>query len=379
MPESPQASVIINNYNYGRFVGEAIESALQQSYPHTQVIVVDDGSTDESRDVIGNFGKRVVPVFKANGGQGSAYNAGFAASCGDIISFLDSDDTLLPQAVENAVQLMEDESIVKVQWPLNITDATGNLSGKLSTIATPPEGDLRESVTRDGPFYDWFFTTGAAYRRRMLDHVMPMPAGSYRIGGDEYLISLAPIFGKIRNTAEPLATYRCHSGNYYHGAPLNDERIYAYLQRWEASAAMLQAELEKQGVCVSLESWKGRNFNYLWLHRIVLAKCDIESLVPPGHSFILVDEDEWGSELEVPQRKRIPFLERGGTYWGPPADCETAIDELERLRLRGAEYIVFWWTAGWWLEHYHKFHEYLCDRFRCCLANDRLTAFDLRR
>jgi len=273
---------------------------------------------------------------------------------------------------------MQDNTIVKVQWPLQITDAVGCFTGILSTRGTPPEGELRELIIREGPFYDWYFTTGAAYRRRMLNAILPMPVESYRIGGDEYLITLAPVFGNIRNSPSALATYRCHTGNYYHGTPLDMLRARAYLQRWEASAAMLQRHLEKQGVQAEPIVWKLRNFNYLWLHRLLLAQSDIESLVPPGHDFIFVDDADSGNALHVPQRRKIPFIELEGEYWGPPPNCETAISELERLRSRGAKYIVFWWTSFWWLDHYTTFYIYLCTRFDRCLVNDRLIAFDLR-
>lgn len=96
-------SIIVNNYNYGRFLREAIESALSQTYKPLEVIVVDDGSTDCSRDVIASFGARILPVFKENGGQASALNAGFARSHGDLVMFLDSDDLLLDYAIERVV------------------------------------------------------------------------------------------------------------------------------------------------------------------------------------------------------------------------------------------------------------------------------------
>ncbi|MCC2671779.1 MAG: glycosyl transferase, partial [Armatimonadetes bacterium] len=76
------ASVIINNYNYARYLPEAVESALAQTYPHTEVVVVDDGSTDHSRAVLAGYGDRLRTVFQENGGQASAFNAGFAASRG---------------------------------------------------------------------------------------------------------------------------------------------------------------------------------------------------------------------------------------------------------------------------------------------------------
>src|SRR5215213_900396 len=97
MKTEPLVSVIIDNYNYGRFLREAIDSALGQTYPRVEVIVVDDGSTDDSRAVIAAYGDRVVPVLKENGGQASAFNAGFAASRGELICFLDADDTFMPE------------------------------------------------------------------------------------------------------------------------------------------------------------------------------------------------------------------------------------------------------------------------------------------
>src|SRR5262245_23561615 len=101
----PVASIVINNYNYGRFLAGAIDSALGQTYAGTEVVVVDDGSTDESREVLARYAGRVVPVLQANGGQAAAFNAGFAACAGQVVLFLDADDLLLPTAVERAVPL----------------------------------------------------------------------------------------------------------------------------------------------------------------------------------------------------------------------------------------------------------------------------------
>jgi glycosyltransferase involved in cell wall biosynthesis len=96
-------TVVINNFNYGRYLASAIDSALHQTYPRIEVIVVDDGSTDESRAVIAAYQDRVIPVLKENGGQASAFNAGFAHAQGDLLIFLDSDDILLPHVVEQVV------------------------------------------------------------------------------------------------------------------------------------------------------------------------------------------------------------------------------------------------------------------------------------
>src|SRR2546430_12070413 len=100
----PLVSILINNYNYGRFLREAIDSALRQTYTNTEVIVVDDGSTDDSRPIIAGYGSRIVPVLKENGGQASAFNAGFAVSKGELVCLLDSDDVWITEKVERVVQ-----------------------------------------------------------------------------------------------------------------------------------------------------------------------------------------------------------------------------------------------------------------------------------
>lgn len=100
-------SIIINNYNYERFLRVAIDSALNQTYPYTEVIVVDDGSTDNSQEIIASYKNQVIPVLKENGGQASALNAGFAASQGDIIGFLDSDDVWFPHKVARVVEALQ--------------------------------------------------------------------------------------------------------------------------------------------------------------------------------------------------------------------------------------------------------------------------------
>lgn len=115
----------------------------------------------------------------------------------------------------------------------------------------------------------------------------------------------------------------------------------------------------------------------LWNHRLRLCKQDLEALIPPEAEFILVDQNI-ASERLGRNGRAIPFLERGGQYFGPPADDANAIREVERLRGLKATFIVFVWPAFWWLEHYSKFHDHLRYSYRCILKNDRLEVFDLR-
>jgi glycosyltransferase involved in cell wall biosynthesis len=369
--------IIINNFNYAPFLDQAIESALAQTWPNTEVIVVDDGSTDDSREVMKRYKSDITAVLKSNGGQGSSYNAGWAASRGDLVCFLDSDDTLYLDAMESAVSLFDDPQVVKVQWPLRVVDPSGAWHGELSTHVAPPDGDLKQRVAADGPLYDFHYTTGAAYRADFLTQVLPMPEAEYRNGGDVYLITLAPVYGRLRTATQALGTYRVHGQNNYRERRLDEHRIKNYMQRFEDNSRALAAHLTLQGIQANMDQWKRRNFNYIWLERLLLAKQDLTALVSPGESYILVNGDEWGDPQPVEDRRAIPFLESEGVYWGPPADDAAAIDEVERLRRQGARYVVLWWTCFWWLEHYAQFSRYLQSRFTRSLDNERLIAFDL--
>ncbi|MBI3934184.1 MAG: class I SAM-dependent methyltransferase [Acidobacteria bacterium] len=112
-------------------------------------------------------------------------------------------------------------------------------------------------------------------------------------------------------------------------------------------------------------------------HRLRLTAQEIAALIPPQDAFVLVDQDWWGSEIAASGRA-IPFLEREGQYWGPPPDDDTAIRELDRLHRAGASFMVFSWSAFWWLDYYSGLHSHLRSKFRCVLTNDRLVVFDLR-
>jgi exopolysaccharide biosynthesis predicted pyruvyltransferase EpsI len=114
-----------------------------------------------------------------------------------------------------------------------------------------------------------------------------------------------------------------------------------------------------------------------WDDAIRLSTDDLMKLLPSGATVIVADDNQLG-QLFLSNRRSLPFVERQGQYWGPPADDVMAIDELERLRQAGAGWLVFAWPAFWWLEYYGAFERYLKARFRTALKNDRLVVFDLR-
>src|SRR5687767_14566662 len=97
---APTVSVVIPTYNYGRYVGDAIDSALAQTRPPDEVVVVDDGSTDDTPDRLAAYGDRIRVVRQTNQGLSAARNAGIRAAHGDWVAFLDSDDAFHPRKLE---------------------------------------------------------------------------------------------------------------------------------------------------------------------------------------------------------------------------------------------------------------------------------------
>ena len=228
MASRPRVSIVINNYNYGRFLRDAIESALNQTYASVEVVVVDDGSTDDSREITASYGCRVIAVFKENGGQASAFNAGFARCSSSIIIFLDSDDLLLPHVADEVAEaFVADPSLARVQYRLEIIDARGQPTGMLTPAAglSMPNGDLRKHMLRFPDDVRTPPTTGNAYAASVLQQLLPMPEVAYgRDGADLYLHTLTPLFGPVKSLVAVGGRYRVHETNHYYRTHL-DPRV----------------------------------------------------------------------------------------------------------------------------------------------------------
>lgn len=382
MPSTPLASIIITSYNYAPYLGAAIDSALNQTYPATEVVVVDDGSADESPAIIAGYGASVRSLLRPHEGPIPAIHAAFGASRGEILIFLDSDDLLLPTALERAIFALEDPGSVKAHWPLREINAQGVATGRL--IPTEPllDGLLLERLVVEGP--DSCGSppmSGNAWRRALLEQLLPIPQDEGPVHSDSYMTTLAPVYGAIRTLPEPLGCYRVHGRNDF-ACRSAVERTRRNLATYPHRCSSLRKHLRKRGIPVDAERWKRGNACYDWMTSMVAAGELLESLTCRGESFILVDDgqwaDHWGGGDVIEGRKAIPFLEKGGAYWGAPEDDQTAIREFERVRSSGASLIVFGWPAFWWLEYYSAFAQYLYSQFPRIAATDEVVVFDLR-
>jgi glycosyltransferase involved in cell wall biosynthesis len=369
-----RASIIINNYNYGRYLPDAIESALQQKYPDKEIIVVDDGSTDNSRDIMMEFGDSIQCVFKSNGGQASCFNTGFLVSTGKIIFLLDADDFYKPGLVEKVVATWKKDA-VKIHWPLIRTNPEGKPTTRLLPDDELIEGNLRDRLILGGPSQcggppNSPPTSGKAWSREFLEQVLPMPEEEFRQGADNYLFVLAPLFGCIYKLEEPLGFYRVHGHN---NTSRSAYRL-SYFNRFEACAKALSYHLAQQGIQIDYQNWPRDH----WYHKVEEAMSYVRNVVPEGSAFILMDENHWVTDKDFYGRKRIMFLDRDGEFDGAPADDKAAIEHIEEAKNKGAAFVVIPWSCFWYFSHYSGMKGYLDEHATCCLANDLVQIFDLR-
>ncbi len=215
---SPSVSILINNYNYERFLRQCIQSCLSQTQDPLEIIVVDDGSVDASSQIIREYSEAsslVVPVLKGNGGQASALNLGFCQSRGELIVLLDADDYLYPWAIEQITQAVHGLTLppVMVQCRLDLVDAQGNYIDQYP----PPElsfddGNVVPQLLKTGQ-YSTTVTSGLSFPRSLLTQVMPIPEEDFRLCADGYLISVAPFYGSVVSVETSIGGRRKHDSN----------------------------------------------------------------------------------------------------------------------------------------------------------------------
>lgn len=224
---APKLSVVITSYNYARFVGRAIDSVLSQDVP-IEVVVVDDCSTDNSRDVIASYGQRVIPVFQAvNQGQGGGFNAGYARTTGDLILFLDADDFMLPGAAR-IILSNADPDVGMYLYRMRYSDIDDKLGDFFPPLEVPfSQGDISEQLRMTGN-YTYTITSGIVFSRKALEQVMPVVAKDFVMGADGYFTATVPLYSQVRGFDQAICAYRLHPAQHTQYA-----RNYAKRGRWQ--------------------------------------------------------------------------------------------------------------------------------------------------
>jgi hypothetical protein len=213
-------SVLIDTYNHERLIAKAIGSVLEQQYPEAEreIIVVDDGSTDRTAEIVRQFEPHVRLITKKNGGQASAFNAGIPECRGDVIVFLDGDDWWAEGKLQRMAEVFSaDPSLGMVGHSFIETfdDGTQRTISPAEQIRFRLDDLIAANFFRLSRCY--FGTSRLALRADIARKILPVPE-SLVFEADEYLFTMAPALAESVLLRDALTHYRVHAGNLFLGA-----------------------------------------------------------------------------------------------------------------------------------------------------------------
>lgn len=237
--------VIILNYNYACYIRHTIETVLGQTLPFDQFCVVDDGSTDNSLEIIESYISQLKLIRKANGGRMTATLAGIEALTTDYIYILDADDFIAPQFVERIRPHLLSRP-AKIQCQLSGVDNEGTSIDSIFPTY-PPDYDAKCMIEDNEAigFYICPPTSANIYRRDYLQQI-DLPSLDPHEPLDGVGAMIAPYFGPVVSIAEPLAYYRVHGNNFSSaGNPtpqIMTREMERFNRRWQAACRLLAQE-----------------------------------------------------------------------------------------------------------------------------------------
>lgn len=267
--EQPDVSIVITSHNYAWCLRDAVDSALGQMDVWHEVIVVDDGSTDESRDILDGYAK-VITIFQENAGQAAAMNVGLDVARAPWILFLDADDRLHPLACAESLELAR-LGVCKVQFRLEVVDRDGRELGYSHPARSfrMPDGSVVHDLLSRGR-YITPMTSGNLYSRRVLEQVMPITDQRFATAGDGYLNTVVPFYGEVASLQQALGWYRLHGGNIWSMTRVQPERLREFVRHDEDRYRLLRAEAARTGLAVAQHP--GERDPLHMRHRLAVAK-----------------------------------------------------------------------------------------------------------
>jgi glycosyltransferase involved in cell wall biosynthesis len=245
----PFISVLIDTYNHERFIEQAILSVLEQELGEgeREVLVVDDGSTDRTPEIVRKFEPRVRLIRKANGGQGSAFNAGIPECAGQIVAFLDGDDWWAPGKLGRVADaLVEDAPVGLVGHGITEVYSDGREQTELLRENPRFRLDSKEGAKAFRLRKSFLGTSRMTCRTEILRKIGSVP-GALKFQADEYLFTLAGLFGDVLILRESLTFYRLHENNAFQIADPSSAAARRKQQVLAALAHSLREKLRELG------------------------------------------------------------------------------------------------------------------------------------
>ena len=251
--------MLVDTYNSAHFIEEAIDSILAQEFPPEQmeIIVVDDGSTDDTADRISKYGQRVQYLYKPNGGQASALNLGISRAAGEIIAFLDGDDYWLPGKLQSVLSEFEKNPETGMVYhnffykrePAQNLEPANDLAGFSGFLPDNRNGLLN---------YDLYPTATLAFRRSVLQKLWPIP-DSLVVQADAHLSACVVFIAPIRYVAQYLTVYRVHAGNLWNWGGNTPSDVNVFEGDQTARARMMRRVITTREIGVGVGHWLEKN------------------------------------------------------------------------------------------------------------------------
>lgn len=213
MSQMPLVSVVIPCYKQAQFLAEAVQSCLDQHYPALEVIVVNDGSPDDTASVAAQFGSRITYIEQANRGASAARNTGIKAARGSYVAFLDSDDVFLPGHIATAVAYLAAHPHVGLVASDALLYDGSRLLGLKSSISGAPRNhaDFRTEAV------GYYFTPSTGVFRRELALAVGGFDEEVQQGGEEWLFAIQLAhYAALAYLPLPTILYRLHPDSFMH-------------------------------------------------------------------------------------------------------------------------------------------------------------------
>jgi glycosyltransferase involved in cell wall biosynthesis len=425
----PKISIGLPVYNGENFLKEALDSILSQTFKDFEIIISDNASTDRTETICREYAAHEprIRYFRSrfNLGASNNFNRVLTLSTGKYFKWISHDDLHDRNFLSKCIQVLDnDHSVVLVYTKAITIDGegrtirkewgTGREFGSVKTHKRFKEGLSPPCDPIPLPIFG--VVRANILRKSQLMEGYP--------DCDRALLAELSLYGRFYRIPEPLFLQREHknragpslSENPYWAVTFWDSRKigkiviphWALLHRYLLAIYNAPLSLHDRFCChKELGKWIYRQWRLLikdliivagripicgplvtkaykkfsemqWNYMLRNVEKEIDSYIPESETLILVDDAAFGIE-SFANRSTLPFLECGGKYNGPPIDDNNAIQELERMRGIGAQFMVFGWPSFWWLKYYSEFHGYLIRNYSCVLQNSRVVVFDLRK
>jgi GT2 family glycosyltransferase len=240
---NPAVTVLVDTYNHERFIEEALVSVVEQDFPASEmeIIVVDDGSTDRTPEIVQTFAPRVRLLRKANGGQASAFNFGISEARGEIIAFLDGDDWWARNKLTRVAETMaSDPGVGIVGHGIVIVHRDGRGQTEVLREGFRFRADTLEGAKLFRRRRSLLGTSRMTIRRELLRRIGQVPP-AIRVQADEYLFTLAAVLATAEILPDALTYYRMHDANAFQLSKFDEES----LGNKEAALAELSQQLSR--------------------------------------------------------------------------------------------------------------------------------------